>query len=73
MKRLSELLAGERGIIEDIEKGAKLRARLYDLGFVPGTEILCAIKSPFGDPTAYFVRGTLIALRCEDSQSIILK
>jgi Fe2+ transport system protein FeoA len=34
-----------------------------DLGFVPGTLVEVAISSPFRDPTAYRVKGGLIALR----------
>jgi Fe2+ transport system protein FeoA len=38
-----------------------------DLGFVPGTEVMAEMTSPGGDPTAYRVRGTLIALRHEQA------
>ena len=73
MRTLAMLTPGEYGIVEDITKNSKLRQRLLDLGFIPGTEILCVVKSPLGDPTAYFVRGALIALRCQDSENIILR
>jgi Fe2+ transport system protein FeoA len=36
---------------------------LLDLGFVPGTAIEVEMVSPGGDPTAYRLRGTVIALR----------
>lgn len=39
------------------------RRRLLDLGFVPGTDVEVEMISPAGDPTAYRVRGTVIALR----------
>ena len=39
------------------------RRRLLDLGFVPGTEVEVEMISPAGDPTAYRVRGAVIALR----------
>ena len=73
MRTLSLLKPGEYGIVKDIDQNSKIRRRLLDLGLIPGTEVLCGINSPFGDPTAYFVRGALIALRCSDSQNIILK
>jgi len=47
-----------------------LRRRILDLGMVPGTPIQCIRKSPAGDPIAYLVRDTLIALRSEDAQHI---
>jgi len=43
------------------------RRRLLDLGFVPGTEVCAEMRSPGGDPTAYRLRGTLIALRKEQA------
>jgi DtxR family Mn-dependent transcriptional regulator len=39
------------------------RRRLLDLGVVPGTPITAEFSSPGGDPTAYRIRGALIALR----------
>lgn len=72
MRTLSLLTPGEYGIVKGIAEESKLRRRLLDLGLVPGTKVLCVIKSPLGDPAAFFVRGALIALRCEDSQNIIL-
>ncbi len=46
------------------------RRRLMDLGLLPGTEITAELQSPSGDPTAYIVRGALIALRAEQAQNI---
>ena len=47
-------------------RGAE-RRRLLDLGFVPGSEVRVEMISPVGDPTAYRVRGCLIALRREQA------
>ncbi len=41
-----------------------------DLGIVPGTTIEAEFNSPAGDPTAYRVRGALIALRREQADQI---
>jgi DtxR family Mn-dependent transcriptional regulator len=62
---LSGLDAGQRGKVLGLSPACRgpERRRLLDLGFVPGTEVLAEMKSPGGDPTAYRVRGTLIALR----------
>lgn len=46
------------------------RRRLMDLGLLPGTPITAELRSPSGDPTAYIVRGALIALRAEQAQNI---
>ncbi|HYG35582.1 MAG TPA: FeoA family protein, partial [Clostridia bacterium] len=47
-------------------RGAE-RRRLLDLGFVAGTKVEVEMVSPGGDPTAYRVRGTLVALRREQA------
>jgi len=47
-------------------RGAE-RRRLLDLGFVAGTMVEVEMVSPAGDPTAYRVRGTVIALRREQA------
>lgn len=46
------------------------RRRLFDLGFTPGTLIRVEARSPLGDPTAYRVRDTVIALRREQARQI---
>lgn len=73
MHTLSSLTPGEYGIVEGIAHESKIKRRLLDLGLIPGTKVLCVLKSPLGDPTAYFVRGALIALRYSDSQYIKIK
>jgi DtxR family Mn-dependent transcriptional regulator len=69
---LSGLQAGERARMLGLStacRGAE-RRRLLDLGFVPGTMIEVDLVSPAGDPTAYRVRGTVIALRREQARLI---
>lgn len=46
------------------------RRRFLDLGLTPGTMILPELDNTFHDPRAYRVRGTLIALRREQSNMI---
>jgi len=64
-KILSELLPGQKAFINGIDNDCQgiERKRLMDLGFVPGTLVEVAVSSPFRDPTAYRVKGGLIALR----------
>jgi ferrous iron transport protein A len=45
---------------------------MLDLGILPGTVITAEFVSPGGDPTAYNVRGALIALRREQAQLITI-
>lgn len=47
--------------------------RILDLGIIPGTIIKTLQKNPSGDPVAYLVRGSVIALRNKDSKKIIVE
>lgn len=44
--------------------------RLSDLGLTKGTIVECVLKAPFGDPTAYRIRGAVIAIRSCDCGKI---
>ncbi|NNE44302.1 MAG: DtxR family transcriptional regulator [Gemmatimonadetes bacterium] len=46
------------------------RRRLMDLGLLPGTDIEAEMTSAGGDPTAYRVRGSLVALRSDQARHI---
>lgn len=70
---LYELPLNTIGIIAELNCNGNMRRRLLDLGLVKGTKITPVFKSPSGDPTAYEIRRTLIALRKEDSELINLK
>jgi DtxR family transcriptional regulator, Mn-dependent transcriptional regulator len=71
-KILSELIPGQKAFINSISETCEgiERKRLMDLGFVPGTLVEVAVSSPFKDPTAYRVRGGLIALRRSQASKI---
>jgi DtxR family Mn-dependent transcriptional regulator len=49
------------------------RRRFLDLGLTPGTKIFPELGNFFGDPRAYRVRGTLIALRKDQAAQIWVK
>jgi DtxR family Mn-dependent transcriptional regulator len=49
------------------------RRRFLDLGLTPGTKIYPELANFFGDPRAYRVRGTLIALRKDQAAQIWVK
>ncbi len=70
---LDMLREGESGRVIRLESKGALRRRLQDIGIIDGTVIKCVITSPFGDPKAYLVRDTVIALRNADSKKISLE
>ena len=48
------------------------RRRLLHIGFAPGAQVTPIRRSPAGDPTAYSVRGAMVALRREQADEIIV-
>ena len=70
---LNELSINETCRIKDLLSDGDARRRMLDMGFIPGTRLTAAVKAPFGEPTAYLVRGTLIALRKNDAEKIIIE
>lgn len=67
---LDELKPGERGRIERMALEAGTGQKLEDMGFIQGRTVECAYRSPWGDPTAYYIMGTLIAIRSEEARNI---
>lgn len=69
---LARLEPGEAAAVVSLSpacRGAE-RRRFLDLGILPGTDITAELRSPSGDPTAYRIRGALIALRREQAELI---
>ena len=64
---LAELSPGGYGLVAAPAVGGAMGCRLRDLGFLPGASVEALGKSPLGDPIAYLVRGTVIALRRRDA------
>jgi DtxR family Mn-dependent transcriptional regulator len=73
-KLLSSLKVGEKGEVLGISKALRgqQRRRLMDLGVVPGSEIVVEMQSVGGDPSAYRIKGALIALRKKQADRIYL-
>lgn len=67
---LNDLPINTCGKVYKINSNCNIYRRLLDLGIVKNTKIIPILKSPSGDPRAYEVRGTLIALRYEDAENI---
>ncbi|WP_027409110.1 ferrous iron transport protein A [Anoxybacteroides tepidamans] len=70
LARLCDAKPGERFRIAELHIDGTMKRRLLDLGFVPGCEVTVLQKSPLGDPTAYRVSHTTVALRIEESSNI---
>lgn len=67
---LDMLKTGETAVVTKINNVDTERRRLLDLGILPGTRIENVMKSPLGDPIAYRVRNSTVALRKAQAQLI---
>ena len=67
---VNELNPGEAAYVKELLTEGSIRRRLLDIGFVEETRVECVGKSPLGDPSAYLVRGAVIAIRKSDGKKI---
>lgn len=70
---LSNLKVGNKALVKELLSINSIRRRLQDIGLIEGTMVECLQKSPSGDPIAYLIRGTVIALRSEESANILME
>lgn len=71
-KTLCDICPGERAKVCALSAGGAMRRRLLDIGLIADTEVECVGRSPGGDPSAYLIRGAVIALRKEDCKNIFI-
>lgn len=67
------LPTGSFGRVKESRLLGSTRRRLLDLGLINGTVVESLRRSPFGDPTAYQIRGAVIALRQEEASHIYVE
>ena len=72
-KKLNELKIGECGTVCTLrETLSNMESRLHALGFTSGARVTKTMESPLGDPSAYLVKGSVIALRGCDAARILV-
>jgi DtxR family Mn-dependent transcriptional regulator len=73
--RLSDLADNEPAEVVGLDEACQgfSRRRLMDLGFTSGARIRPFLKTFAGDPRAYQVRGTLIALRRDQASQVLVR
>ena len=70
---LNDMKPGERAQVAALRSTGSMRRRLLDLGLVENTTVECLGSAPGGDPTAFLIRGAVIALRAEDCRGVLLR
>ncbi len=75
VRPLSEVAAGELAEVVALDPSCRgfMRRRLLDLGFTPGARVRPDLTTFAGDPRAYRVRGTTIALRQDQSARVLVR
>jgi DtxR family transcriptional regulator, Mn-dependent transcriptional regulator len=72
---LADLGPGEDAEVVAVDPNCQgfSRRRLMDLGFTPGAHLEPALETFAGDPRAYRVRGTLVALRRDQARQVLVR
>lgn len=68
-RKLSELKAGQRGIIRSFTNN-DLFLKLMEMGCLPGEEITLEQVAPLGDPISISVSGYSLSLRLNEAEHI---
>ena len=70
---LNDITPGQTAVIKELNINGSMRRRLLDIGLIDGTKIECIGKSVLGDPSAFLIRGAVIAIRSEDCKNILIR
>lgn len=70
---LSKLPVGKSGVVIDLLNEGDKRRRFLDLGLTPNTLVKVERLSPSGNPIAFNIRGTILALRKDEASKILIK
>ncbi|MGC4017780.1 MAG: FeoA family protein [Muricomes sp.] len=68
---LNDVNPGQKAVIRELRSDESIHRRLLDIGLVKGTKVECVGRSPGGDPSAFLIRGAVIAIRSEDCRDIM--
>lgn len=72
MKRLSDLEAGQKAVINSFEKD-EIFIKLMEMGCIPGEVVQIEQVAPLGDPISISVAGYHLSLRLSEARSIFVE
>jgi Fe2+ transport system protein FeoA/Mn-dependent DtxR family transcriptional regulator len=70
---MGELPVGSQARVVEIAGSGQHQRRMLDMGFVPGAKVTTIRKAPLGDPIEYRIKGTAVALRSQDADTILVE
>lgn len=71
--RMNKINPGQSAIVKQLKADENMHRRFLDIGLIDNTKIECIGRSPGGDPSAYLIRGAVIAIRSENCSDILLQ
>lgn len=69
---LNDIAPGQHATVCALNATGSMRRRLLDLGLIEDTDVECLGRSPGGDPSAFLIRGAVIAIRAQDGKDILV-
>jgi len=70
---LGELPIASQARVAEVRGAGKHQRRMLDMGFVPGALVTVARQAPLGDPVEFRIKGTSVALRRQDANTILVE
>lgn len=72
MMNLTQLNFGQKAVITKVN-GQVLALKLFEMGILPGEEVMLENVAPFGDPIAINLTESKVCLRMQDAHCIEIK
>ena len=69
---LNDITPGQHAVVSALQSTGSMRRRLLDIGLIENTDVEGLGRSPGGDPSAFLIRGAVIAIRSEDCENILI-
>ena len=73
MLKLHNASIGSVVKVEDLTSTGYLRERMLALGLTKGARVEVIRRGPSGDPTVFYIRGAMIALRSEEASLVAIQ
>lgn len=70
---LDKIGVGECARVREMCETGSMRRRFLDIGLIENTDIECVGANPCGDPLAFMIRGSVIAIRRENCRKIFVE
>lgn len=67
---LSDLNINQKAVIEKCCAGGALKQKLFDMGFIPGAEVLMVRNAPLRDPIEIEIQNFFLSVRRSEASCI---